>query len=244
MLNKDYNYKINLRNKFYKKTIDKFVKINKSLELLNKYNKDIYNQLGGSIEDLFIELAAQSRATESSIQKKTSTQTNVSLQVDIAEEIDVMMREVIGYLNEENQATSKKIAETSSAISTFETQLQELSKKNNNNVKIVTGIQELNKNIKQLNDIKSPPVPKLQLKEPLNQTRTAWDETSSILSPRFQQLDSSRSGAESKPGTASSPLSTPLPSPRSDFPALGTEAAQVEAARKAEQRSAKQQGKK
>ena len=52
MLNKDYEYKINLRNKFYKKTINKYSKINKSLQLLNEYNKEIYNHTGGGIEEI------------------------------------------------------------------------------------------------------------------------------------------------------------------------------------------------
>jgi hypothetical protein len=45
--NYDYNYKINLKNKIYKKIINKFIKINNSLDLLNKYNNNINNQIGG-----------------------------------------------------------------------------------------------------------------------------------------------------------------------------------------------------
>jgi hypothetical protein len=47
MLNNNYYYKINLKNKIYKKIINKFIKINNSLELLNEYNKNINNQIGG-----------------------------------------------------------------------------------------------------------------------------------------------------------------------------------------------------
>lgn len=90
MLNKNYEYKINLRNKFYKKTINKYIKINKSLQLLNEYNKKIYNQLGGTkiIEELDqIITKAEQNTERMKLEQEESKGTNINYLQGIVDKI-------------------------------------------------------------------------------------------------------------------------------------------------------------
>ena len=229
MLDKDYNYKINLRNKFYKKTIDKFVKINKSLELLNKYNKEIYNQLGGDFDSLFSDLTTQSRATADAIEAKSRQRDRVIVPVDIKQETDRIIQEIILYLNQENVQTVQKTANTAAAIDSFKTKLKELDAVSSRNTKIVTGIQDLNNNILKLSTAKPPvpSVPSLPLNVSPSSRMNAWGEPDpglqlQSLSPR--DVDTSSSPRSAPPSPLASPSSSQFS--KADFPPLAAKPAQ------------------
>ena len=96
--NYDYNYKINLKNKIYKKIINKFIKINNSLDLLNKYNNNINNQIGGG---------KYADNLRSIIDESKKTGEQLASQID--EKIQSNQEENINTANIESEISEKKI---------------------------------------------------------------------------------------------------------------------------------------
>ena len=198
---KDYDYKINLRNKFYKKTINKFIKINKSLELLNKYNKELNNQLGGAkdLGDLFRSVSLKITDLESDFTKKLQSQEPTEVNFDVTKNI----ADHIKYVNDLTTATQGQMKIINEEYQKLKLQTNELNAISSNLTKTTTAERDLMAKLESVSKLQ--PVPKLNIKD-INQNLELED-----LSAR-SEIDSPKSAGRA------SPLSSLPNSPRVTTP--------------------------
>jgi hypothetical protein len=195
---KDYDYKINLRNKFYKKTINKFIKINKSLELLNKYNKELNNQLGGAkdLGDLFRSVSVKITDLATDFTRKLQSQEPTEVNFDVTKNI----ADHIKYVNDLTTATQGQMKIINEEYQKLKLQTNELNAISSNLTKTTTAERDLMAKLESVSKLQV--VPKLKL--PKSDNLVLEDVP-----------NSPRSGTNSprSAGTAS-PWSTPDNSPR------------------------------
>jgi len=195
---KDYDYKINLRNKFYKKTINKFIKINKSLELLNKYNKELNNQLGGAknLGALFSNVNQKITDLATDFTKKLQSQEPTEVNFDVTKNI----ADHIKYVNDLTTATQGQMKIINDEFQKLKQQTNELNAISSNLTKTTTAERDLMAKLESVSKLQ--PVPKLNIKDLILED----------LSPR-SEIDSPKSAGIASPlnSLPNSPrVSTPL----------------------------------
>lgn len=215
MLNNDYNNKINLRNKFYKKTINKINNINKSLELLNKYNKDINKQIGGTLDQEIFALSQKAETTRDIIlQKKAEAQTGQ--QIDIKSFIDTEIKKINEFIQKQKSESMKKLDDLSLQTQKLRKNIEEVNK-----TKLNEGmIQQLNDNLSIFTS--KPPAlnpqgpisnqPRKNLRSMVNNLRTT-SQLQLPEQPRSQESLLSLSPRPLSPPRSLPPLSSQLPPP-------------------------------
>ncbi len=130
--NYDYNYKINLKNKIYKKIINKFIKINNSLDLLNKYNNNINNQIGGGAYAVKLRQAIEEskklgQDTAASIELKIkSNQEEIIDTTSIEQEISAKKQKIKNFLEENIKRINENLGNLKQQTGLLQTQLSNL----------------------------------------------------------------------------------------------------------------------